>query len=659
MNYRREVDGLRAVAVLPVIFYHAGFAGFSGGFVGVDVFFVISGYLITGVLLGELRSGSFSFLGFYERRARRILPALFFVVLVSLPLAWLAMLPPDLKLFSASVTAVPAFASNFFFYRTSGYFDPSADLNPLLHTWSLAVEEQYYLLYPLLLAVVWRLGLRALVVTLAAGLVISLAAAHWTAASHPYFGFYLLPTRGWELLLGAFVALDVFNTSHVAKVPGRVREMLAVLGVLAIFVSVAIFNERTPSPSLYTLIPTVGTALILAMATPPTLTGRFLGHRILVGIGLISYSAYLWHHPLFAFAKHWSLDPPTPVVFALLSAASLALAFFSWKYVETPFRERHRFTRRQIFSVATAVGVALAAVGALGVAANGFETYYYTKRLSEASRGNYRLIQQHTGINLYDHMVDDGRCMFWSRDVDASFVARFEGCAREFGAGVIVLGDSHAMNVYNIVAKAKVSPFIAGLAQGGCRPHRSLPHCQYEPFVGFARDHAKSIGMVIFHQSGAYLVSDPDGTLYYDSRHQGDVDRFGLDAGNVAAVQNYLSRLASVTPTVWLGPFVESGVPFDKLRRFENGFRLDGRDLPLFHRVNAELARSQHTPAHAYGYVPFENVFGIDESFLRVGDCITYFNLDHFSLCGEDLIAPHLAKTFNQLQAAAGVDTGL
>ncbi len=206
MDYRREIDGLRALAVLPVILFHAGFKIFSGGFVGVDVFFVISGFLITTILLSELEAGNFSLINFYERRARRILPVLFFVMLLCLPFAWIWLIPDDMKSFSQSVVAVSLYASNILFWGTSGYFDSAAELKPLLHTWSLAVEEQYYLFFPVFLMLAWRFGKRWIFNCLVFVFILSLALAQWWSSSMPMAGFFLLPARGWELLIGAFVA---------------------------------------------------------------------------------------------------------------------------------------------------------------------------------------------------------------------------------------------------------------------------------------------------------------------------------------------------------------------------------------------------------------------------------------------------------------------
>jgi peptidoglycan/LPS O-acetylase OafA/YrhL len=206
MNYRREIDGLRALAVIPVILFHAGFQTFSGGFVGVDVFFVISGYLITSIILTGLEQNNFSIINFYERRARRILPALFFIMLICIPISWFLLLPYHLLEFSRSLIATTFFSSNILFWSESGYFANAAAEKPLLHTWSLAVEEQYYFLFPLFLMIFWKFGKRWILAFLGILFIASLALAEWAAYTKPAAAFYLLPTRGWEFLIGSFTA---------------------------------------------------------------------------------------------------------------------------------------------------------------------------------------------------------------------------------------------------------------------------------------------------------------------------------------------------------------------------------------------------------------------------------------------------------------------
>jgi peptidoglycan/LPS O-acetylase OafA/YrhL len=351
MNYRPEIDGLRALAVLPVILFHAGFDTFAGGYVGVDIFFVISGYLITSIIVAEQERGTFRLISFYNRRARRILPALLFVTCVCLPFAWILLAATNFKEFAKSVRALSVFGSNFFFARdVAGYFTTAAELKPLLHTWSLTVEEQFYLMFPAFLLLASRLGRQRLGILLTAIAVASFALAQWGAIHQPLETFFLTQARAWELLTGGLLALLVSKSDcgvafSAGSIPMPLRELVGAIGFAMIAYSVFAFDKTTPYPSFHTLVPALGTSLILVFASAPTLIARLLSVKVLVAVGLISYSAYLWHQPLFAFTRFYNNEQPGVAVLLAIVGLSFVLAALTWRFVETPFRSRKAVTR--------------------------------------------------------------------------------------------------------------------------------------------------------------------------------------------------------------------------------------------------------------------------------------------------------------------------
>jgi len=472
MQYRREIDGLRALAVVPVILFHAGFRAFSGGFVGVDVFFVISGYLITSLILAEVARGNFSLTSFYERRARRILPALFLVMAACIPAAWVYLLPSDMKSFSESLAAVSVFASNVLFYNENGYFAADAELKPLLHTWSLAVEEQFYVLFPLLLLAAWRLGRRWTVALLALVGLLSLGLAQWGASVNPEATFLLLPTRVWELLMGALIAFYCDARQSPAGGVGanpRISEVAGFVGVAMILLAVFAFDRETPFPGVYALLPTIGTALVILFAHPRSGVGKLLGSRTFVGLGLISYSAYLWHQPLFAFARQRSLAEPGRALLLGLAFLAIVLAGLSWRYVERPFRDRTRFSRTQVAWYGVLCSLAFVALAFLGYRTNGFEDRH--------SSGE-RAILAYTTYAFRDlYRVET--CLLEPDQAYTDFSTR---CAPvRVTGGTMIWGDSHAAALsYGLRQRL---PEAAQFTASGCPPLLDddigdRPHCR-------------------------------------------------------------------------------------------------------------------------------------------------------------------------------------
>lgn len=372
LSYRPEIDGLRAIAVTSVVLFHADL-GLPGGYVGVDVFFIISGFLITSLILRDLRDGRFSLADFWERRARRILPALVPAAIAALLLS-IAFLPPaSLVTAAKSSTWLGAFASNVFFCRNSGYFSAPAEGQPLLHTWSLAVEEQFYLFFPPLLLGGFVLVKRSMKRLLM--LVVLLAGASFIVSiretnANPTDAFYLLHTRAFELLIGAILA---FVPPAVMERLGRIREILSLVGLGVIVWACFGFTNETPFPGYNALVPCLGAALFIlanmghrAVNAPPvTWSGRALAWRPFVFIGLVSYSFYLWHWPPLAIANHWHIAPNAPLVRAGLALGAFVCAVLSWRFVERPFRQTPAGSKRIFVGAAAACSMgALMASGA-------------------------------------------------------------------------------------------------------------------------------------------------------------------------------------------------------------------------------------------------------------------------------------------------------
>lgn len=405
LKYRPDVDGLRALAIVPVMLFHADL-GCSGGFVGVDIFFVISGFLITALILKEIRDGTFSMVTFLERRVRRIFPALVGVIIFTLVAGWFLYLPHDFMIIGKSVLAQVILMSNVFFCRHTGYFGTSADTYPLLHTWSLAVEEQFYVFFPLLLIFLTRdsrFSIRKIVICLAfVSLVLSVGGSYYK----PRETFYLLPTRGWELLLGAFLAASTGMRVSVQWL----KEAISFSGLGLILYSVLFYNNETRFPGLAAIPPCLGSALIIFSGdTKPTLVGRALAARPIVFIGLISYSLYLWHWPILVFSKYTITGDTGGTLnweFRItLLVASVAMAILSWRFIETPFRRRLLCPRRpQVFFLAGFSMLALLVFGGGVYLKDGIPSRfspqvgkYDTSRANHAFRNSITLQEAVTG----------------------------------------------------------------------------------------------------------------------------------------------------------------------------------------------------------------------------------------------------------------------
>lgn len=451
MHYRPDIDGLRGLAILPVVLFHVGLPSFSGGFVGVDVFFVISGFLITSLIHPQMRAGNFSFAVFYERRIRRLFPALFAVVAACLLLAAL-LLPVDLRSFSLSIAATVLFAANFLFWATTGYFDSSADGKLLLHAWTLSVEEQFYILFPAFLLLILRYlpgHAQRLMLALAA---LSIAASATVVASDPAAAFYLPFFRAWELLLGALLAMNAIPP--VAS--PALRDGLSLLGMFFVGYAVFTYTEGTAFSGVHAVLPCIGTAILIHTGRGDgSRVARVLALRPVQFVGLISYSLYLWHWPLVVLAKYFANTELKLTEQLLVVAASFAAAIVSWRYIERPFRgENGLLSRVTLFRTAGVLTAAFIAIGLAGHYSKGLPS-----RFPQAGAEQPRvLIHQHC-LNREPSRIAGG---------DACVLGAKGGAAPTF----ILWGDSHAGALAPAIERAAARTGRTGIlaGQAGCLP---------------------------------------------------------------------------------------------------------------------------------------------------------------------------------------------
>jgi len=422
LKYRPDIDGLRCIAVLSVFAFHLSSNRLPGGFVGVDVFFVISGYLISAIVFSEISASRFSVIGFYERRVRRIFPALFaMLIAVSVVLSFL-LLPAEYITYAKSVFAATTSSSNFFFWLHSGYFD-SPTSNPLLHTWSLAVEEQFYILFPIFLVVIRHFFPQRLKAAVLILFFASLVASEITLLYSSTTAFYMPYTRAWELLLGTIVSMGYFPRLRGSLL----RNVFTIVGISMIGYSALRFSAQTPFPGLPALVPCIGSAFIIGAGESGTsLVGRALSWRPVVFVGLISYSLYLWHWPIIVLndlglSVNLSGIVPNRWALLLLSQgarkmleilASFVLATLSWRFVERPFRSHpRRVQRRPLFALSAVVMAVLMLFASVVVYARGFQGRFPPRAVQVAS-----YLQSSGGPNANDSAGDHHTVSASSKD---------------------------------------------------------------------------------------------------------------------------------------------------------------------------------------------------------------------------------------------------
>lgn len=564
MIYRPDIDGLRGIAVLSVVLYHYNIPYIAGGFVGVDVFFVISGFLITSILLEDIKKQQFSLLNFYEKRIRRIFPALFALMIGTTIIGAIIYLPESYSKYSESLLTSTLFMSNVLFWLETGYFQSAAQTKPLMHTWSLSIEEQFYAVYPILLLWMTSKFKGAAFWVLAAITLCSFALSLLQLSFDESAAFYLIHTRFWELSLGGLIA---FREAPQIKMR-IVQECAAFSGFAMIIFSVFFLNQYIGFPGVYALIPCVGAALVIYFGRN-TVLQRVLSFKPLLGLGLISYSLYLWHWPLLTFYKYWNIYPPDATVVAVLMSLSLLMAVLSWRYVEQPFRTKpYKFKTSQIIFYALLAMLMSLAVAVFIQLTNGLPQRL-PKELQSMLTDEYKW-DVLENKDIYTCLGDSRLNPRAAENLDKDILCTI-GDTTGDKAQFILWGDSHAETLRpafeQLAEEYKIGGYYAGF--GNCPPVLNLP--RYETRSTHCRDYNNAVLAFIERHnirhvimsarwasitSGVIYRSDSEYKIFLDETHN-------LDKNAVVFEQKFnetIALLQSKSIHVYLiGPIPEIG----------------------------------------------------------------------------------------------------
>ncbi|TIL36586.1 acyltransferase family protein [Mesorhizobium sp.] len=646
MKYRADINGLRAVAVAPVVLYHAGFSTISGGFVGVDIFFVISGFLITSDIIDRIENDNFSLVEFYHRRVRRIFPALFAMLAACFVMAWLVMPPGELIGFGKSAIAAALSAANVYFYRNTDYFTAAANSLPLLHTWSLAVEEQFYLLWPLALMILMRWQKPLALGFVLISCVLSIAASqYWLPVNAP-FVFYMLPTRAWELLLGGLLALPSVRAFAVNQSQTS-AEILALVGLGVVAASLFMIDHNTPFPGIYALAPCLGAAFVIAAGIRhQTLASKALSVSPAAFTGLISYSLYLWHWPLLVFAGIYAnrellLSERVGVVIAALLISAL-----SWRFVERPFRQRRDTARwKWMVPAAASMGVAcclslvlIKGGGFPGRGPDGGPVVQSVKAESATFQASSCLMR---GAAI----PTGGKCILGSGNVAPT---------------VVLWGDSHAAHLASSLDEAAktTGTRVRLITKAGCAP---LPEMQMLP------SSPMRAGCPAFNAAALQsILADPHISLVILAGRWNTYSGVGgsllskdgawpspdvSKANFISAMRDTAAKLAAHgIKTAVVGPAPEP--PTDVLICLTRASFLKMGDAPCSampagrHWQNNQILANLLPPA--VQFIPIvPTLCEAVECPLKSGNNILYLDATHLSRAGGHVIAPLFAKVFS------------
>jgi peptidoglycan/LPS O-acetylase OafA/YrhL len=627
ITYRPEIDGLRSLAVGAVIIYHSQIKInnsqiFEGGFLGVDIFFVISGYLISSIILRELfKTDTFSFKYFYEKRIRRILPALLFVMLVSIPFAWLYLLPSDLEDFSKSILYSLGFGSNFYFHFSGlQYGDIDGLSKPFLHTWSLSVEEQFYILFPIFLFFTFLYFRKFLIYVVIFGFIFSLGLAEWVGEKNSSLNFYILPSRIWELLAGTILAyLEIAKGRQFQQT--NINSFFTITGIFLILLSFYFFNDEVSHPSFYTLLPIVGTCLIIWYSNKDEIITKILSSKIFVQIGLISYSLYLWHYPIFAFARVNEFTQGSIIKKLSLGLLVLLISTISYYFVEKPFRNKNvKFNSILIGFLLSIIILTIS-------------SFYIINKNGKVNKLNI-IVEETISSPLFesDCKFSTDQPNFLSEKL---FINKFNECKKNYKKFILILGDSHSVDIFNSFSKiSKEKKFIVGLNKGGCRPLENLKKCHYLDALKFIETYSNDIEYIFFTLKGSYFLTN---TGKKKDRGNSKFRKLPLNEMQIKNTIKYLNQIKELkNEIIFIGPHLEPNIFLNRRNVTKILKSKNIQDETNYDLIKVDFELKEISKKNEITYVSKIDTikFDIKKDFL-INSNITFSDTDHWSDFGE------------------------
>jgi peptidoglycan/LPS O-acetylase OafA/YrhL len=642
-RHRKEVDGLRSIAVLVVILYHANFSFFSGGYVGVDVFFVISGYLISSIIYKEVLNNDFKFLSFYERRIRRIFPMIFTLLFVTIPVAFIFYSPQELRNFFQSVLSTVTYSSNIYFWKKTGYFSQALDSLPLIHTWSLAVEEQYYIVFPIIFVLAAKIGKWFISILFALIAILSLFLCFRIFLGSE-INFFFMPMRAWELLAGAGLSLQQKAYYSNSIKGGWIYNALSVIGLAFILYATIYFDDNILYPGPLTLIPIIGTVFLIFSLSSETLIGKILSNNLIVHLGLLSYSAYLIHQPLFVFYRYISHTEVSILEYIFLILLTFVLSHFTWKYIETPFRHKKNFSSKKIFVLAFVFSLTISSVAFLGHHFKGFPQRFSSGQqaiMSSIEVSPFRNSCHTEGVNF---LSPSYACKFFSDSVTWA-----------------IFGDSHGVELsYALAKKIKnTNQGVIQLTSSGCQPafifESNTPGCSkwIRESMNYLQKNTNITNVILVFRHSFYLFGDQL-QVYPGIPNKSPVFISGLSADSAREIywKSFLRMiellLKSGKKVYLIDPIPEIGNLLSKSIFNNNIFQSTAIDT-LGSTMNYYNQRHQYILSKVDTIECSDrNLFRIRPvEFLKVGDRLKvisqkksfYFDDNHLSLHGADQLA--------------------